>query len=221
MRNYWLTPLVLLAAAHLVLAQEPAPVALPAPQMHGGKPLMDALRERQTIREFETRELPAQMLSDLLWAAFGVNRPTLAHRTAPSAMNSQEVEIYVANRSGVYRYVAKDHQLAPVVSGDLRSKTGGQPFIQDAPLALIFVADLARLTKARLEDRPFYAGIDTGYISQNVYLYCASAGLGTVVHDLPDRAALAKTLNLRSDQKIILAQAVGFPKKSQAQASVR
>lgn len=127
-------------------------------------------------------------------------------------MNSQEVDLYVALPGGLYVYEAKPHQLKPVLDKDLRAKTSGQPFATNAPVVLIFVADLPRLTRANPDQRPFYAGIDTGYISQNIYLYCASEGLATVVYDL-DRAPLAAAMKLRPEQRIILAQAVGYPKK--------
>jgi len=197
----------------LALAQGPElqPIALPPPQTTGGKPLMQALKERQTRREFSPEKLPPQMLANLLWAAFGVNRPESGHRTAPSAMNSQEIDLYVATSEGLYLYEPKENRLRPVIAGDLRDKTGSQPFVKEAPVALIFVADLARLAKAKPEDRDRYALIDTGYISQNVYLFCASEGLATVVHEV-DRADLAQTMKLRPEQKVILAQSVGFLK---------
>jgi nitroreductase len=193
-------------------AEELKPIPLPAPQTEGGKPLMQALQQRRTSRELQPDKLPAQVLADLLWAGFGINRPENGHRTAPSAMNSQEVDLYVALPGGLYVYEAKPHQLKPVLDKDLRAKTSGQPFATNAPVVLIFVADLPRLTRANPDQRPFYAGIDTGYISQNIYLYCASEGLATVVYDL-DRAPLAAAMKLRPEQRIILAQAVGYPKK--------
>ena len=192
-------------------AEELKPIPLPAPQTEGGKPLMQALQQRRTIRELQPDKLPAQVLANLLWAGFGINRPESGHRTAPSAMNSQEVDLYVALPGGLYVYEAKPHQLKPVLDKDLRAKTSGQPFATNAPVVLIFVADLPRLTRANPDQRPFYAGIDTGYISQNIYLYCASEGLATVVYDL-DRAPLAAAMKLRPEQRIILAQAVGYPK---------
>jgi len=127
-------------------------------------------------------------------------------------MNSQEVDLYVATAEGLYLYDAKANQLQPVLAKDIRAQTGSQQFVKEAPVSLIFVADLARLTKAKPADRELYAGIDTGFISQNVYLYCASEGLATVVHAV-DRAVLAKSMSLRPEQKVILAQAVGHPKK--------
>lgn len=192
-------------------AEELKTIPLPPPQTGGGKPLMQALQQRRTTRDFKTNALPAQVLANLLWAGFGINRPENDHRTAPSAMNSQEVEIYVARPDGLFLYEARPHQLKPVLADDLRTKTNGQPFAKDAPVVLIFVADLPRLTRAKPEDRPFYAGVDTGFISQNIYLYCASEGLATVVYDL-NRPPLAAAMKLKPDQKIILAQAVGYPK---------
>jgi nitroreductase len=194
-----------------LFAGDPAFVSLPAPNRTGGKPLVLALQGRKTTREFKPDPLPQQVMSDLLWAAFGINREDTGGRTAPSAMNSQEIDVYVATAEGLYLYEARDHQLRLVLSQDVRPLTSGQEFVKAAPLALIFVADLARMTKAKPEQREFYAGMDTGYISQNVYLFCASADLGTVVHDL-DRGPLARAINLRSDQRIMLAQAVGYPK---------
>jgi nitroreductase len=192
-------------------AEELKVIPLPAPQTEGGKPLMQALEQRRTIRELKPDKLPAQVLANLLWAGFGINRPGSGHRTAPSAMNSQEVDLYVALSEGLYIYEAKPHQLKPVLRKDLRAKTSGQPFATNAPAVLIFVADLPRLTKAKPEQREFYAALDTGFISQNVYLYCASAGLATVVYAL-DRPPLAAAMELRPEQKVILAQAVGYPK---------
>jgi len=198
-------------------AQELQPIPLPKPHREGGKPLMQVLKERKSTREFSREKLPLQVLSDLLWAGNGVNRPEIAHRTAPSAMNSQEIDLYVATADGVWFYDAAANQLQPVRAGDFRAKTGGQDFVKDAPVALVFVADLARLVKAKPEEREYYATVDTGYISQNIYLFCASEGLATVVHEL-DKRALKETLKLRPEQKVILAQSVGFPKSQGANA---
>jgi hypothetical protein len=203
----WLLP----AAA---VGQELQPIRLPPAQMAGGKPLLDALRGRHTTREFRTEKLAPQVLANLLWAAFGVNRPQTGQRTAPSAMNSQELDLYVALPEGLFIYEPKEQQLNPVLPGDLRLKAGGQDSFKSAPVTLIYVADLPKLAKATPETRGFYAGFDAGCICQNVYLFCASEGLATVVHDL-DRTILGNAMKLRPDQKIILAQAVGFPKRSE------
>lgn len=192
--------------------QELKPIQLPKPRIDAGKPLMQVLNARKTTRDFSTEKLSPQVLSDLLWAAFGVNRPD-GRRTAPSAMNSQEIDIYVALGEGVYLYEAKPHALKPVVAGDLRAATGGQGFVGSAPLNLVYVADFARMGGAPEQDKVFYSAADSGFIGQNVYLYCASEGLGTVIRGTVERATLAKALKLRSEQRILLAQTVGYPKR--------
>lgn len=207
LRLHWV---VCVFASLPLIAAELQPIILPQPQTDGGRPFMEVLRERKTIREFSTNALPLQILANVLWAGFGTNRVD-GHRTAPSTMNCQAIDIYVALPEGTYVYEAQDHRLRPVASGDIRARTGGQDFVKAAPVALIFVADLSRLDKAKPEDRERYANIDVGYVSQNIYLYCASERLATVVHEL-DRRELAARLNLKPDQRIILAQSVGFPK---------
>ena len=203
---------LLLALPVFIYAQELKPVKLPAPKTEGGKPLMQALKERKSMREFSSQEFTLQVLSDLLWAADGINRPESAHRTAPSAMNMQEIDIYVAKVDGLYLYDAKVNSLIPVVLGDIRALTGKQPFVKDAPINLIYVADLAKMGRLSAVDADFYAAADTGFISENVYLYCASAGLTTVVRGSIDKPALAKAMKLGADKKIIFAQTVGYPK---------
>lgn len=193
------------------LAQELRPIQLPKPQTDIGRPLMQVLRERSSAREFSTQKLPAQLLSNLIWAAFGVNRPD-GKRTAPSAMNWEETDIYVATAEGLYVYDAKIHQLNPVLRNDVRAQTGTQPFVKEAPLNLVYVADLSR-TGTNAADRDLYVAADTGFIAQNVYLFCASEGLVTVVRGSIDRPTLSKAMRLRADQRIILAQSVGYPKK--------
>lgn len=202
----------LLITSAWLAAQELKPIELPQPQTEGGKPLMQALKARHTTREFKPNPLPAQVLSDLLWAAFGINRPESGKRTAPSARNWQEIDIYVAMAEGTYVYDAKAHRLNPILSGDVRAATGGQDFVKDAPVNLVYIADLAKTGDASAEGQNLYTAVDTGFISQNVYLFCASEGLATVVRGTVDRPALAKLLKLRADQKIIVAQTVGYPK---------
>lgn len=197
----------------LTFAQEVKPIELPKPQLNGGKPLMQVLKMRSTSREFSAEKLPVQMLSDLLWAAFGINRPDSGKRTAPSARNFQEIDLYLATADGLFLYEAKTHSLKPVLKEDIRALTGRQPFAKDAPVNLVYVADLSKMDRASVEDRELFSSADTGFISQNVYLYCASEGLATFVRAMIDRVALAKAMNLRSDQKIVLAQSVGYPKK--------
>jgi len=194
-------------------AQDLKAVQLTPPNFDGGKPLMQALKARATSRAFDAEKLPDQVLSNLLWAAFGVNRPDSGRRTAPSAQNWQEVDVYVVMANGTYVYDARAHALTPVAPDDLRALTGKQSFAKDAPVTLVFVADYARMGRASQEDKDLYSAADTGYISQNVYLFCASEGLATGVRGSIDRPVLAKALKLRPEQKIMLAQSVGYPKK--------
>ena len=195
-----------------LLAQDLKPVALPAPQTSGGKPLMQALKERKSTREFSPEKLSPQMLSNLLWAGWGINRED-GHRTAPSSSDRQEIEIYAVMADGAYAYDAKANALKPVVSGDLRKLTGSQPFVGEAPLNLVYVADFSKMGNADENAKNATANANTGFIAQNVYLFCASEGLGAVVRGSVPRAELTKALNLRPDQRITLAQTVGHIKK--------
>lgn len=185
-------------------------IVFPPARASGGKTVTEALHQRKTIREIKSEPISNEVLGNLLWAAFGINRPENGHRTAPSAMNSQEIDIYVATREGLYVYEPKPHQLKPIIDKDLRAKTSGQAFGTNAPVTLIFVANLSRFEKAQPETRLIYANFDAGCICQNVYLFCASEGLATVVHDL-DRASLITAMKLAPEQRIIMAQAVGWP----------
>ena len=193
-------------------AQGLKPVQLPPPQTKGGRPLMEVLSDRKSTREFGPGTLSPQTLSNLLWAAFGINRPD-GRRTAPSAMNRQEVSIYVATPQGVYIYDAKDNVLNPVLAGNFRAVTGTQSFVKDAAVNLVYVSNLSKTDNAASSEAEMYTAADVGFIAQNVYLYCASEGLATVVRGSIDKPALAKTLNLQPNQKIILAQSAGYPKK--------
>ena len=197
----------------LTFAEELKPIQLLKPQVDKGRPLMQVLKDRSSSRSFSKENLPLQVMSNLLWAAFGVNRPETGKRTAPSAVNWQEIDIYVATSDGLYVYDAKAHMLKPILSKDIRAMTGRQDFVKDAPVNLIYVADYSRVGTSTKEDNDLYSAADTGFIGQNVYLYCASEGLVTVVRGSIDRQALAQVMKLRPDQKIILAQSVGYPKK--------
>jgi SagB-type dehydrogenase family enzyme len=167
-------------------------------------PLMRALNERQSDRGFSAEELDGQTLSNLLWAAWGVNRPS-GKRTAPSASNRQETTVYCAMKKGCYRYEAAGNRLVRITDRDLRAMTGKQDFTDEAPLNLIFAADLDK------QGSRFYAACDTGFISQNVYLYCASAGLATVVRGWFDREPLQEAMGLEENMWITLCQTVGKP----------
>jgi nitroreductase len=201
-----------LGCATLVCAQELKTIKLPPPDKMGGKPLMQALSERKSSRDFSSEKLPLPVLSNLLWAACGINRPD-GHHTSPTASNKQEIDVYIAAPDGLYLYEAKDHQLKQILTEDIRALTGTQPFPRDAAVNLVYVADLAKAGRTRPEDVEFYSGADSGFVAQNVYLFCASQGLATVVRASIDRAALAKAMKLRPDQKICLAQSIGYLKK--------
>lgn len=185
-------------------------INLPAPQKVGGMPLMEALSKRTTGRTFDTTDISIQKLSNLLWASFGVNRPD-GRRTAPSANNKQEIDIYVLLKNGAYIYDAKNNKLNQATSEDIRSQAA-DPRFADAPVQLIYVADLSKQGNNSDEDKLRTANIDCGYISQNTYLYCTSEGLVTGARGTVKRDAIISKLNLRPDQRIIIAHSVGFPK---------
>lgn len=204
---------VLIMPNNLTFGEGLKPILLLKPQLDIGRPLMQVLKDRSSSRSFSTEKLPVQVLSNLLWAAFGVNRPDSGKRTAPSARNWQEIDIYVAMADGLYLYDAKNHVLKPVLSGDIRSMTGKQDFVKDAPINLIYVADFSKMGEATKDDKELYSAAGSGFISQNVYLFCSSESLATVVRGTIDRKALSKAMKLRPNQKIILAQTIGYPKK--------
>ena len=219
-----LLPSVLLALASATLSAQDA-TRLPAPQKTGGKPLMEALSLRATSRAFDETapDLTQQELSNLLWAAFGINRED-GHRTAPSALNRQDVTIYVLLKTGAFTYDAAGNRLQPVVvdgkpvSGDVRALGGRQDFVAKAPVTLVYVTDIAKLgkggdPKTNAEAREM-AGVDAGVISQNAALFCASEGFLTGVRMSIDKEKLGTTLGLSKTQWIVLAQSVG--KKSGA-----
>ena len=158
-------------------AADLTPIKLPAPKTDGGKPLMQALKERKSSREFSLRELPLQVLSDMLWAAAGINRPDSGRRTSPTARNMQQIDIYVVKPEGVYIYDANKNTLQPVLAGNIMAVTGKQDFVVDAPVNLVFVADYAKMGGMDAASKDLYAATDTGYVSQNVYLYCAMESL--------------------------------------------
>lgn len=199
------------------IAADPSPIKLLRPDLKGGKSLMQSLQERETSRSFSTKKLPIKLLSNLMWAAYGINRPGSGKRTAPSASNRQEIDVYVAMEEGLYLYNAEAHVLEPVLKGDLRKNTTiflqpSRSSVESAPLQLIYVADYSKMSFYTDDDaKKFYSAADAGFIAQNVYLYCASEGLTTVVRGLVNRDALAKDMKLRDKQRIVLVQTVGYP----------
>jgi len=200
---------ILAALPALASSQTLKPVQLPPPRMEGGMPLMNALKLRRSTRAYAQRALPLSILSDLLWAAFGVNRPS-GDRTAPYWRHVMVMDLYLATAEGTWLYEPKAHQLLPHRAGDIRAQTGLQDFVGAAALNLIYVAHGERMSDISPEDRRLYASVDAGFIGQNVYLFCASEGLATVFRGALDQAALAKTLNLPEQQFVTFAQTVGF-----------
>mgnify|MGYP001210300670 CR=1 FL=1 len=193
-------------------AESTTSVTLPAPATTGGMPLMQALQARQSRREFATTALEMQTLSELLWAGAGINRPELGGRTAPSALNAQEVDLHVALPTGLYRYDPVAHALRLGVARDVRRVTGYQDFTDEAALDLIFVADHRKMKRVPAAQRAAYAYTAAGAMAQNVYLFCASQGLATVIRAWMDRDALARAMDLEADHQVLLAQTVGFAK---------
>lgn len=187
---------------------QPVQLAKPNPD----NPAIRLLEKRSSSRDFSPQPLPVEVLSNLLWAAWGINRPN-GHRTAPSANNKQDIDVYAVLADGAYLYDAKTSQLRPVAAGDFRALAGSQPFVKEAPLNLVYVSDYAKLGQSTDEMSAFFSGAHTGLIAENVYIYCASEGLATVVRAMVDKPALAKALKLRPDQHITLSQTVGYPKR--------
>jgi len=243
---------ILTILAGTAFGQEMQPISLPQPQKTGGKPLMQALNERKSTRAFSAKKLSLQTLSDLLWAAFGQNREMIRSesvassgrpgRTAPSGMNLQEIDIYVALAEGVYVYEASSNKLLPVISEDIRATANRLPIAADAAVCLIYVEDTDKKVSLPAGTSPAPIGtpsagapqtgqapanapaaatgaqartttgeVDAGFIGQNVYLFCASEGLGTFFHTA-DREGLAKTLNLKPAQRVLYSQTVGYAK---------
>jgi hypothetical protein len=196
------------------VADPAAAMALPPVTHDGGMPLMQAFSRRQSQREFLPKPLTKKNLSGVLWAAAGINRPELGGRTAPSAMNAQEVQLYAALPDGLFRYEPKAHELRLAAALDVRRVTGYQDFVDDAALDLIYVADHTRMKLVPAAQREAYAFAAAGAMAQNVYLYCASEGLATVVRGWFDRHALSQAMGLGTDQQLLLAQTVGSVRES-------
>jgi SagB-type dehydrogenase family enzyme len=174
---------------------------------------MQALNGRMSTKEFTTKAIPRGQISSLLWAAYGINRPESGKRTVATAVNCQDIDVYVVCEKAAYVYHAKEHRLMPVVNRDVRSLAATQEYAQLAPITLVYVSDYGRMPAGFEDKKPIYAAFHAGSISQNVYLYCASVGLGAVVRDSVDRARLRGVFNLSEDQTIVMAQSVGYPPK--------
>jgi nitroreductase len=201
---------VLASASGFAVAEQPVTKLVP-PKMSGGMPLMQALMQRHSTREYVDRPLPPPVLSDLLWAAFGVNRPS-GDRTAPYWRHIMVIDVYAAMANGVWFYDPKDHVLRQHSNADLRALTGEQDFVGKAPLNLIYIANGERMKDVSAEDRRLFASVDAGFIGQNVYLFCASEGLGSVFRGAVPYKKLESEMKLGAGQFITFAQTVGYPK---------
>ncbi len=195
-----------------VKAKKETVVKLNAPNMENSVTLMAALQNRQTNRSFSSQELGWQQLADLLWAANGVNRPAGGKRTAPSARNAQEIDIYAFTSAGVFFYDAPNHQLKRIADNDCRAGLYDRGNFGKAPLILVYVGNFDKMQGFDEQARNFYSATDVGFVSQNVYLYCATQGLSTVVCGSFNRDNANKVLNIKNG-KLLLAQPVGYPEK--------
>jgi nitroreductase len=202
-----------LAAGPVLVAKETEAIALPPPRSKGGLPLFEALALRRSTRAYSDRPLPAQVLSDLLWAAFGVNRPS-GDRTAPYWRHIMVIDVYAATADGVWLYEPKTHSLLLQFRADIRTSTGLQDFVGTAPLNLIYVAHGERMQDISPQERRLYASVDTGFIGQNVYLFCASEGLATVFRGAVNYEELDRIMQLGKDQFVTFAQTVGYPRST-------
>ena len=193
------------------VAVAPKIVKLPLPEMGMEKPFRKTIDGRKTIRRFNEEPLSNELISSLLWCAYGYNRPTEQRRTAPSAINAQEYDIYLFTREGVFQYNAKDNTLEHVVKDDCRVKISEQKFFSQAPVVVVLVANYDRMTRfTEKADRDFYAAVDAGYISQNIYLFCSSADLATVACGAINRDAIQKIIGFKNG-RAMLAHPVGVP----------
>jgi nitroreductase len=209
--NVTLLASAVLAAGPALAAKEPEAIALPPPRSKGGLPLIEALALRRSTRAYSDRPLPSQVLSDLLWAAFGVNRPS-GDRTVPYWRHIMVIDVYAATADGVWLYEPTRHSLLLQFRADIRTNTGLQDFVGTAPLNLIYVAHGERMQDISPQERRLYASVDTGFIGQNVYLFCASEGLATVFRGAVNYEELNRIMQLGTDQFVTFAQTVGYPR---------
>ena len=202
---------ILMFCAFCIQAQELSVIKLNAPDKTRGSAIMKAFNDRQSIREYSAESLKPQDLSDVLWAANGVNRPN-GNRTAPSCRNFQDVEVYVVLPEGAYLYDAKEHALNPLTAGDFRAAVAsGQDFAKTAPLSIVLVADMTKYGNMS-ENSKLMAAIDVGIVSQNISVACAGLGLATVPRGTMDQATLKTALQLKDNHLLLLNHPVGYPR---------
>ena len=213
MKRVFIILAVMFMASMSMYAQDLQDIKLNNPDKSRGSTVMKALSDRESVREYEAKELSLQDLSDLLWAANGVNRPD-GKRTAPSANNRQEIDVYVVNKEGAYLYDASANSLKGLTKGDFRKAVAAsQDFAATAPVSLVLVANLEKLGDPAAENTRLTAGMDAGIVSQNINIFCAAVGLATVTRGTMNQAELKKALKLSDNQSLMLNNPVGFPKK--------
>jgi SagB-type dehydrogenase family enzyme len=205
---------VVIALIFSVIAksQDLQSIKLLPPETEKGKSVMKALQERCTTREYSDRAMSLQDISNVLWAANGINRVNEMKHTAPTAVNWQEIDVYVVLGKGIYLYNPHDSTLYPVVKGDFRAQTGTQDYVKNAPLNLIYVADYNKMKNADEAKKESYASADAAFIAENVYLFCSAFNMGCVIRASVDRDKLSETMKLRPEQKIVFGHTIGFLK---------
>lgn len=209
MKKLFLTSCLIMATTFFVSAQN---VKLPEPDKNVSMTLYQALQQRKSVREYSTKDIDDMKLSQLLWAAVGINRPD-GHLTAPTAINAQDITVYVCRKDGAYLYVAKDNTLQKVSDKDLRkSVASAQAFAADAPISLVIVTDNAKFRGGSTNGPTISGAIDAGYVSQNIDLACEALGLCTVPRATMDKETLKKELKLTDSQNPILNHPVGYKK---------
>jgi SagB-type dehydrogenase family enzyme len=197
-----------------VIAQDKTSFKLPAPDTTGGLPVMKALSERASVRDFDTTSPDMNVISNLLWSANGINRHESGKRTAPSAMNSQDADVYLLTKQGAYFYNAAAHSIELISGGDYRKLAAGkQENVADAPLFCLLVSDISRFKSGSDSLKAIWGALDAGIVSQNISIYCASAGLATVPRATMEQEKLREVLRLKDSQKLILNHPVGFKKR--------
>ncbi|MDR0307031.1 MAG: SagB/ThcOx family dehydrogenase [Chitinispirillales bacterium] len=201
-----------LLCATLSYGQNLKPIELKKPDMTRKTTLMNALSKRMSSRAFSPKMISVQELSDLLWAANGINRPD-GKRTAPSARNAQDIDVYVLTAEGAYLYNPTKNLLEPVAAGDFRGQIWAQQeFVAAAPVNIMLISDLSRFTSGDDAQKASFAAMDAGIVSQNISLFCAAAGLATVPRGLIDAQKMTEVLKLKESQRVILNHPVGYPK---------
>lgn len=207
-----LSLVISLAIGSVTWANSSTSIELTPPRLEGGKPLMEALSLRSSVRAFDSRQLELADLSDLMWAAFGVNRPEEGKRTAASAYNAQDLELYVFLQEGVYFYEATEHVLHQVEPGDHRNLLSrGRDAYKDAPLFIVLVSDVSKFPQGSEEKRKEWGAISAGLVSQNISLFCASAGLITRPRAGMDSEGIRDLLFLQDNQLLLINHTVSYP----------